>query len=308
MLSLINYLYNYHEKIIPGFLICMTLGCTHQINSGVSITPKKFKVQIPFILNGRGIIINTYWGAEKTHHVLCIDNYSPSWIKEPLIKYNNSFSVSKGNTFRTSTADGTPIQGKIGICDSLTFENVTFLKAPFYIMPPNAADDKNDDGVFGSELMSKGIWKIDFKRNELTFTSDIDSLQGVTQTETFPSIFNDQSIKINVEFGNNIVKTMAIDLGFNGELMMPLKEFDKLSNRNRAISGPARFSTPGSNQNVNSLMIFDTVNINHNWFFAVISSNETVRERLIGLQFFRRFDFVIFDFINKRIYVPKKIW
>ncbi|MCW3106255.1 MAG: hypothetical protein JWQ09_761 [Segetibacter sp.] len=286
----------------------MALGCTHQINSGVSVFPKDFKVQIPFILSGRGIIINTYWGAEKTHHVLCLDNYSPSWIKGRLIKYDKSFGVSKGNTFSTSTADGTQIQGDVGICDSLTFENVTFIKAPFYVMPHNTEDNKDDDGVFGSELMSKGIWKIDFKRNELTFTSDIDSLQGLRQTETFPSIFNDQSIKINVEFGNNIVKTMALDLGFNGDLMMPLKEFDKLSTRNRAITAPARFSTPGSNKNVTSLMIFDTVTINHDWFFAIITSNETIKERLIGLQFFRRFDFVIFDFINKRIYVPKKVW
>ncbi len=175
-------------------------------------------------------------------------------------------------------------------------------------MQHKTEDNTNDDGVFGSELMSKGIWKIDFKQNELTFTSDIDSLQEMGQTEIFPSIFSAESIKVDVKFGNNIVKNMAIDLGFNGDLIMPFKEFNKLGTRNRAFTDSARFSTPGSDKIVNRLIVFDTVNINHNWFFVIISSNETAKERLIGLQFFRRFDFVIFDFINKRIYVPKKVW
>ena len=142
------------------------MGCTHQINLGVSVSPKNFKIQTPFILTNRGIIINTYWGTDKRHHVLCLDNYSPSWINSALIKYDKSFSKSKDYNFNTSTADGTPIHGNIGICDSLTFENVTFTKAPFYVMQHKTEDNTNDDGVFGSELMSKGIWKIDFKQNE----------------------------------------------------------------------------------------------------------------------------------------------
>ncbi len=64
---------------------------------------------------------------------------------------------------------------------------------------------------------------------------------------------------------------------------MPLKEFDRLSNRNKAVTDSARFSTPGSERIVNSLTIFDTVNINHNWFFAFISSNETAKRTTIGI-------------------------
>ncbi len=133
MFSLINYLYNHSEKITLSFLICITMGCTHQINLGVSVSPKNFKIQTPFILTNRGIIINTYWGTDKRHHVLCLDNYSPSWINSALIKYDKSFSKSKDHNFNTSTADGTPIHGNIGICDSLTFGNVTFTKAPFML-------------------------------------------------------------------------------------------------------------------------------------------------------------------------------
>ena len=308
MFSLAPCLYNKISKITVGVLISISFGCSNQMTPAITVSPKHFKVELPFILNGRGIIINTYWGTKKKHHVLCLDNYSPSWIKSSAIQYDKSFTKDNDVSFKTSTADGSPIQGDIGICDSLAFANIVFTKIPFYVMPGNSNENKNDDGVFGLDMMSKGIWKIDFKNSYLTFTSDIDSLQEISQAEIFPSTFNEQSIKTDVAFGNNIVKTMAIDLGFNGDFLLPLTEFDKLSNRSKAVTDSARLSTPGSAGTVNSLLIFDTVNINHSWFHALVSSNKTVKEQLIGLLFFRRFDFIILDFINKRIYLPKKVW
>lgn len=278
------------------------------MNLPVSVSRKNFKVQVPFILDARGIIINTYWGSGKTHYVLCLDNYSPSWIKSSVIKYNKSFSKSPGIGFKTFAADGSPIKGDIGICDSLSFENITFKKVPFYVMPNNYKDIKNDDGVFGGDLMSTGVWKIDFRKEELTFASTIDSLKGINQSEVFPATFDQGSIKIDVRFGGNAVKTMAVDLGYNGDLLVPLSEFNRVSVQNKTFLSPAMFNTPASGNFVNSLSFIDTVNINHIWLSAIVSSNEKVQERLIGLNFFRKFDFVIFDFKNKQLYLPKKIW
>ena len=68
------------------------------------------------------------------------------------------------------------VKGEIGICDTLRFEGVTFTDVPFYVMPENAKDNANDDGVFGSELLAKGILKIDFSKSELTFASTPDSI------------------------------------------------------------------------------------------------------------------------------------
>ncbi len=304
----LGYVHNNIVRLTLAILTSFAFGCNNQTASITDVSPKHFKVEMPFMLDGRGIIINTYWGSKKKHYVLCLDNYSPSWIKSSVIEYDKSFTKSKDFSFKTFTADGSRIRGDVGICDSLSFENIVFKKIPFYVMPYNPKDDSKDDGIFGVDVMSKGIWKIDFKNNKLTFTSDIDSLQGMSETEIFPSIFNEESVKVDVRFGNNVVKAMAIDLGFNGDFIMPREEFDKLGNRSKAVADSARFSTPGSEKIVNNLMIFDTVNINRNWFYAFVSSNETVRERLIGLQFFRRFDFVIFDFVNKQIYLPKKVW
>jgi hypothetical protein len=307
MFSLLVYLFDI-KRILPGILIYILLGCNNQMNSAIGISPQNFKVQTHFRLSGRGIIIDTYWGSEKKHHVLRLDNHSPSWIKSSQIKYDKSFIKSGNLSFKTSTADGTRIQGDVGICDSLTFENIILREIPFYIMPNNPKDNKSYDGVFGGDLMSKGIWKIDFKNDKLTFASNIDSFKEIGQAEVIPAIFAGGSITIDVMFENNVIKTMAVDLGYNGDLLMPLEEFNRISSQNEIFTTPARFKTPASDNIINSLSIVDTININHNWFFAIVSSNENVKQRLIGLQFFRRFDFVIFDFIEKQIYIPRKVW
>lgn len=296
------------NRIIVAILVSGILACSNQTNLPISVSPKNFKVQIPFMLDARGIIINTYWGSGKKHYVLCLDNYSPSWVKRSVIAYDKSFSKSTGPGFKTATADGSPITGDVGICDSLSFENITFKKVPFYVMPNEFKDSKNDDGVFGGDLMSTGIWKIDFKKEELTFASSIDSLKEINQAELFPAVFDHQSVKIDVKFGANIEKMMAIDLGYNGDLLMPPEEFNDVNRQSKALLRPAMFHTPAGENMVNNLSFFDTVNINHNWFFTIVSSNNKVKERLIGLQFFRRFDFVIFDFINRHVYIPKKVW
>lgn len=296
------------RRIVPGILIITSVTCTSTMTTSIKVSPKHFKVQVPFIINGRGLIINTYWGSKKEHHVLCLDNNSPSWIKHSFIQYNQSFVKSKNLSFKTSTADGSSIQGDVGICDSIFFDNLVFLNVPFYVMPDNQKDNNIDDGVFGIDAMSKGIWKIDFRKEELTFASDIKSFKEIRQSEIFPASFNRNSITVDVAFGDNNIKRMAIDLGYNDDMLLPLSEFKAINESDKIFIDSARFSTPASENIVKNLSAFDTVKINENWFFTMTSSNEMVKERLIGLKFFRKFDYVIFDFINKRIYIPKKVW
>ncbi len=301
--------YRHFERIKIAVLLFIVFGCGSQRNSTISLSPKNFKIQVPFMLDKRGIIINTYWGSEKKHYVLCLDNFSPSWIKNSVIKYDKSFTQSN-QRFKTSTADGTSIKGDVGICDSLTFENITFRKIPFYLMADDSKEDTNleDDGVFGGDLMSTGVWKIDFKKSELTFASSIDSLKETNQAEIFTSNFDQENINVDVLFESNIAKKMAVDLGYNGDLLLPPTEFNKISTSHKTYLTSSKFKTPAGENIVNCVSFIDTVKMNHNWFFVIVSSNEKVKERLLGLQFFRRFDFVIFDFINKKIYLPKKVW
>jgi len=308
MLSLLTSSYNNTAKIVLAAITYTLVACNAQSVSPVSISPKHFKVKTPFMLDKRGIIINTYWGSDRKHHVLCIDTYSPSWIKSSVIQYSESFVKSKNVSFKSSTADGSPIQGDVGVCDSVLFENILFRNIPFYVMPDKLKNNQGDDGVFGIDAMSKGVWKIDFRNSKLTFASSIDSFSEINQAEILPATFNRYSITVDVDFGNNNVKKMAIDLGYNDYMLMPITEFHKISPLKKDYLNLKNFSTPAGENVVNTLSISDTVQINRNWFFTIINSTETAKENLIGLSFFKRFDYVIFDFIDKRMYIPKKVW
>jgi hypothetical protein len=294
-------------QIISVLLPSMAFNCCGNLPPEVDIHPSHFKIRTSFILNG-GIMINTYWGNARKHHVLYLDNHSPSWIKNSRVPFDQSFTKLKKLGFKTSTADGSAVQGDVGICDSLFFEGLLFRNVPFYKMPDSSKNSEKVDGALGIDAMSKAIWKIDFSKSELSCASDIDSFQEVVQAEILPATFAQQSIMVNVDFGNNNVKTMAIDLGYNGDMLLPSVEFKTICSPSNTIVRPGKIITPAGVKVVNNVSEIDTVRINHNWFFAEISTNETVSERLIGLAFFRRFDYVIFDFVDERIYLPKKVW
>lgn len=101
---------------------------------------------------------------------------------------------------------------------------------------------------------------------------------------------------------------MAVDLGYNGNMLLPASDFDDISSSKKIYKNISKFNTPVSENIVNNLSVFDTIKIHHNWFLTMVSTNDKVTERLIGLDFFKKFNYVIFDFINQQIFIPKKIW
>ncbi|HTR31667.1 MAG TPA: hypothetical protein VMH27_20485 [Puia sp.] len=283
-------------------------GCWRPEASTGEVLPGHFKVEVPFMLDKRGIIVNTYWGKQRTHHVLCLDNLSPSWVDTSVSNHDHSLVRSSNLKFETLTADGTRVHGDVEYCDSLFFEGVEFRAVPFYVMPNNFGHLNSDDGVFGGDLMSRGIWEIDFRRRILTFTSELDSLRDIANSEILPAVFNKDNIKIDVELGKGVVKTAAIDLGYHGDIILPMEDFLAIRTANKKFSRPSEFMTPASASVVNDLYFFDTIKLNNNWFHVMVSSNEKVKERLVGVEFFDRFDFVVFDFKNSKIHISKKVW
>lgn len=272
-------------------------------NTGANIIvkPATFKIAIPFKINNRGIIIDTYWGASKTRNELLWDNNSPTWANEKVIADNKSISVSKKFFYSTTTADGTPIHGRIYNSDSISLGTITFTNVPFY----EINDELN--GALGDNMISKGVWEINFRNKEITFASTVDSLKGIDSAELFPAKFTDNGIKLAISFSNNINEDVDIDLGFDGFILLPDADFFKIATCNKCVYADSlRFSTPGSNRLVQSYHISDFITIGANKFATKIYNNKLVREKLIGLRFFETFDFVIFDYRNKLFYVSKK--
>ncbi|MGZ4049325.1 MAG: hypothetical protein ACXVNN_08175 [Bacteroidia bacterium] len=284
-------------------------SCTKNLAPNVIVHPKDFKIQIPVRLNEKGIIITTYWGKDSIEHLLYWDNHSPSWADFNIIKDTASLKKSEDYNYRTTTADGTPIQGNVYMCDKISLGNVSFSNIPFYNIV-HQANKRRDDKiycVFGEELIDKGIWKIDFNNETITFTSSLDSLKELSEANVLPSRFNDGVIKLDVLFQKNIRKTLEVDMGYNLEIFIPIKLYSLISTNNKRIrTDTLLFSTPGGSENVLNHFVLDSIKIGKKFFPVSIASNQPGKEMLIGAGFFKQFEFVIFDYINQAVYVSKK--
>jgi hypothetical protein len=178
---------------------------------------------------------------------------------------------------------------------------VTFKNVPFYEISDQAT------GVFGENLISNGVWEINFKKDKITFSSTIDSPEDLGQAELFPSSYTDDGIKIPVTFPNNKTEDVDLDFGFNGTILLPKAEFTTFTSKTRAVlKEDLRFSTPTNKSILENIEALDSIRIHEKTFTVVMSTNDLARERLIGLGFFERFEFVIFDYKNKLFYVSKK--
>jgi hypothetical protein len=297
------------KYILFLMFFCTSYRCSKNLETNITLQPKNFKTQVPIRLNEQGIIITTYWGKDSIEHLLYWDNHSPSWADFNIIKDTGSLKKSQNYNYRTTTADGTPIQGDVYLCDKISLGNVSFSNIPFYniVHQVNKRRDDKIYGVFGEELIDKGIWKIDFKNESITFTSNIDSLKEVSETYILPSRFKDDLIELKVSFRNNIKETVEVDLGYNGDILIPMKLFNIISAGNkRTLTDTLLFSTPGASENVLNHLALDSVKIGKKFFPVSIASNQSDKEMLMGAGFFKQFEFVIFDYINKAVYVSKK--
>lgn len=294
-------------RLLISLVITWLFGCRSDPYSSINIAPGHFKMSTPFLIGTHGILINTNWGADKKHHVLFIDNFSPSWIKKSVLQADGRLLHNSAYNFKTSTGSGKLLEGNVGLCDSLLFGAVAFNKAPFYIID-SEPDDQTYDGAFGSELMSKGIWKIDFKNNVLTFVSSIDSLPESAGCEPIVAVVDNNRIVINVKSARGLTQPMFVDLGFNGDLLVSEDDSMYLSSRNKFSSEQMMLSTPSDTKIVSRLSAIDTVQISNHWFVTMLSTRKSSKDRLIGLQFFKRFQFIIIDFKNKKLLVPKMVF
>ncbi len=295
--------------VVSLFTYSVFDGCAQNIGTNITVAPKHFKIQIPYEVDNVGIILNTFWGSDKINHKLYLDNDSPTWTNNNVIQNNKSVSKSKDFSYRTSVADGTFIHGDVYVCDSISLGQVTFKNFGFYKISGETHAGKNEkvEGALGENLLSEGIWKIDFKNKSITFASSIDSLGEMTDAQLFPCKFTDKAIEVEVTLRDKNTKKFELDLGFNGMMIMPLKEFTLIEIGNKRIyTDSRRFSTPSSFEVVENTHAFDTIKINRNYFLTTITTNKLIKETLIGRLFFERFEFLILDYLNKSVYVSKK--
>ena len=282
-------------------------------NETVSTTT--FKVEIPFVhpKNDR-LFIPVFFDKENVQRTLLFDSHASTCINSSIIKNNQAFAKIGKFILPKPTPDGKTIPNIVYKTDGIRLGNVQFNRVVI-----NEITAKTDtvsykyDGIFGTNLMVKGIWKIDFERNILTMNSSIDSIDGVKDAQKLPVIFSGTSkIKMEVAFKNNVRSTLDLDLGYGGSVIIKKKTFDKIDLDHQAkVKEGTIISAAGVQKTLKYSLDNEQVKVGDKDFTTYIRTNDVINMNLLGIGFFDQFKFVIFDYVNKAIYVsnekmPKK--
>jgi predicted aspartyl protease len=264
-------------------------------------TPSKFSVWFHFDAHAPNILLKSYWGNNKNPYTFIFDNHSPTWVNGRVIEETKSIRQAKNISYRTSTADGNMIKGSVYVCDTVSLAGVAFNDVLLYKIEDTGSAPR---GVIGENIISKGVWMIDFENQKVFFASSVDSFPDFKWGMLMlPAQFENNIFTIESQFANGMKKRFAIDLGFNGFAILPLKDFDEVSSRRS--SSEVRFSTPGGNQVVKNYTTYEKVMIGTDSVGLLYSSNEKVAESVVGLGFFRQFSFVVLDYINHTVFVSR---
>jgi hypothetical protein len=283
------------------FIILFTCSCQHKVNE-TKASPSKFKVEFIYVGSGPGIIVPMRFGKEEKKYMLQLDNHSPCWVNDEIIQATPSLKKLKNEFYKTTVADGSKIKGDVYKSD-FTFGNVSFNDVNFYKIQD---DGVKPVGVIGDNIISLGVLKIDFEFNKVIFTSSVDSLGKIlSEMRLLPTHFENNIFTVQATFSNGIKKNFEVDIGFNGNGLLPLKEFKEINQLQSSNTYPAAFSTPKGKQVLNQYLAHENILLGTDSVSFDYSTNEKIAESILGLGFFRQFKSVILDYPNKHIYISR---
>jgi predicted aspartyl protease len=277
------------------------------------VSSSVFKETIPFEFpQKKSIVIAVLHNQSNTSYNLKFDNHAPMCLAKSAIA-KNKYMVKVGDFFvGKPTPDGKTIPNSYYQIDNLKFGNTIFNHVLINEIPDKSEDEKqiaNYDGLFGKNLMEKGIWKIDFENQLITFTSSIDSFSDIQNYQKLATVFTGgNKIKVTTNFlDSNVDKVFEVDLGYSGSIILPKKEFDKIDVSKQAIITTGTVISVAGTQAVTRYTLDEVKSkIGQSEFTIKVTSNDKVTMNLLGLEFFAKFKYIIFDYINKEIYLYKE--
>ncbi|QRM90740.1 hypothetical protein FG167_16340 [Lacinutrix sp. WUR7] len=267
---------------------------------------ENFKVTIPFEMH-KGWIIVPIEIKNKTYKFI-LDTGSPTLVSKELaesLKMNVIDSVNASDVYNNKQ------QNKYTRIETIKIGTVDFVGTTALINDFNAVkmwSSLNVDGFIGANLMQHTIWDIDFSKKQITITDNESTLnlpEDLIENKLFIGYAGLPSIacKINGEK----VWNFAVDLGYNGETVIPFSEFKKQT-ENGKISDFKKTNTKGV------IGIYGKQNTTRESYTSVIKElefgnatlkNENVYaeqylDRRFGVNFFKNYR-VILNWNSKKI-------
>lgn len=186
--------------------------------------------------------------------------------------------------------------------DTVALGSLNILNHTFIDLSPQSPGE----GIIGMDILKKFALTIDFPRQEITLTASGSRLDTTKMSSATLEIKNGLPylpLKIN-----NVTHTFLLDTGYDAFA-------DITMHTNPAVTFDSKFNWHGYDESLNYMghagnqtkYVVKTADVS---FLKetlrdeiIIYSNRNSHNNLLGLDFFKRFGKVIFDFPNNRLYV-----
>lgn len=275
------------------------------------VSPAAFKTEVSFVQPQDGrIYVPVYFEKANVTRMLLFDTHAPFSINNSIVDNSaGEFSFVSKSNIPKKTPDGRSIDNNFYLTDGVKFGNVRFDHVMVNGVPETNYNDQYPyDGIFGDNLLSEAVWKIDFEHKTITMASSIDSISGLKEARVIPSTLSTtDKFKIKCEFDNNVRETMKIDLGYNGHFVMPKKDFDKIDNKQKAVIKKGEITTLAGTKPTNFYILDNSmIKLGTENIYSNIRSNDFITKKYIGVGFFSKYKFIVLDYLNKKLYISNE--
>lgn len=208
-------------------------------------------------------------------------------------------------------AAGIKTQEQIYMLENLSVSGVTFSKVSCASMPFDSFSTalcRKIDGLFGTNIMRLGNWKIDYNSHSIDFSAGTIKPGFNYDTVAFEHNFSDSPIVMLITGG--IRFPALIDSGNNRFIDVPDTLYRQSRLPKTALSrrsqGRASFSLSGNKNQEERAVLTDSL-----YFGDVLLLKQRIRvspspQILIGNRFLKQFGKILISWDKSRIYIPKQ--
>lgn len=287
---------------------CSTIKTVILMKKG-TVSQKEFKVEVPFEYRLGLIILKV--SIEGEEYDFLLDTGAPNVISKELAKKLNVNIIASQKVGDSNNNDSDLGFAKL---EKIKIGGLDFLNTGIAISDIKSSQEVNClniDGLIGSNLMRKAIWKFDFSNQIITITNTLDSLNISSNIETIPFFSEITGTPLcDIKINGQVEKNVVIDLGSNGDFTCSNNTLAKIKKNQKTFPKMISFGKGGSG--LYGVGELDTTNfiVSSNISFGdVILNNQIVEfstgSSTIGMNFFRNYDLIL-DWINKEALLIKK--
>jgi predicted aspartyl protease len=204
---------------------------------------ENYKVTFPFEIKNGFIIVPVE--IENKSYDFLLDTGSPNLVSTELAESLNLKAIDSANA---GDVYNEKIKNKYTKLETVKIGNVDFSGTTALINDFNSVSvwsSLNIHGFIGANLMQHAIWDIDFRKQQITITdneSKLDIPENIIENKLFIGVAGIPSIACKLN--EKKVWNFAVDLGYNGGIVVPFSEFKKQT-ENGAIVDFKKSNTKG---------------------------------------------------------------